>query len=149
MTEYKSILPEITLKYKKGEILKCKISSSKDCNEVFRKFYDEDVFLLSESFIVLFLNKANNSIGWYKLSTGGITGTVADLRLLFAAALNCAATSIILSHNHPSGNLKPSDADVKLTRKIKDAGFILDITVIDHLIITEENYYSFADEGIL
>lgn len=101
-----------------------------------------------EEFKVVFLNRANRVIGVYDASSGGITGTVADPRLILAAAIKSLAVSIILSHNHPSGNLKPSKADEDLTTKIKEAAKYHDIRVIDHMIITSEGYYSFADEGL-
>lgn len=95
------------------------------------------------------LNRAQRVLGIYELSTGGVTGTVADPKLVFIAALKANACNIILSHNHPSGNLKPSSADEQLTKKIATAGMYMDIKVADHVIITSEGYYSFADEGLL
>ena len=80
---------------------------------------------------------------------GGMTGTVIDVRLVLKAALDLHATSLILCHNHPSGNLEPSDADKKITRQIKDAGLLMEIPVLDHLIVTQTGYFSFADEGLL
>ncbi|MEY4594100.1 MAG: hypothetical protein RIQ47_510 [Bacteroidota bacterium] len=100
-----------------------------------------------EEFWVLFLNRANLLIGKQQISKGGMTGTVADPKIIFQQALQHKATSIILSHNHPSGNLKPSDADIRLTKSLVDAGRLLEISVLDHLIITQKEYYSFADEG--
>ena len=88
-------------------------------------------------------------IGSYQLSKGGITGTIADVRLILSVALKTLATGLILAHNHPSGNLKPSEADIQLTQKVKDAAKLLDIEVMDHIIISSEGYYSFMDEGIL
>jgi DNA repair protein RadC len=104
---------------------------------------------IREQFYLLLLNNANKVIAEQVLSEGGITGTVVDARLLFKQALLQNATSIVLAHNHPSGNLKPSQADIDLTRKIKDAGKLLEIKLLDHLIIADHNYYSFADEGML
>ena len=104
---------------------------------------------LVEEFKVLFLNRANRIIGVLDASSGGITGTVADPRIILAAAVKCCAVNIILSHNHPSGSIKPSRADEELTVKIKEAAKWLDINVLDHIIITNEAYYSFADEGLL
>jgi DNA repair protein RadC len=102
-----------------------------------------------EQFKVLFLNRANKVLCLYNLSSGGITGTVADPRLIYSAALKVNALSLILCHNHPSGSLKPSDADKQLTQKIKNAGSYFDMKVFDHLIITSEAYFSFNDEGLL
>jgi len=98
----------------------------------------------------MLLNNANKVKGIYEVSTGGITETLVDLRIVFAVVLKSLTTSVILVHNHPSGNLKPSEADKRLTEKIKNAALLFDIKVLDHLIITPDgNYFSFADEGIL
>ena len=102
-----------------------------------------------EVFAVVFLNRANKVNHFEIISEGGITGTVADPRIILKKALEADAVSIILSHNHPSGSLKPSRADQQLTLKIKEAAKYFDITVIDHIIVSEEGYYSFSDEGIL
>lgn len=102
-----------------------------------------------EVFAVLYLNRANKINHFEIISEGGITGTVADPRIIFRIALEQDAVNIILCHNHPSGNLKPSRADEQLTAKIKQAATMLDITVLDHVIVSDEGYYSFADEGIL
>ncbi|WP_025124050.1 RadC family protein [Myroides odoratimimus] len=102
-----------------------------------------------EEFWVLYLNNSNKVKFKSPLSKGGITGTVVDIRLLFQTALEQKAVGIILTHNHPSGKVKPSDADIQITKKIKEAGRIMDIQLLDHLIITEYSYYSFADESIL
>ena len=102
-----------------------------------------------EVFGVIFLNQSNKVNHFEIISRGGITGTVADPRVILRKALDCEATSIILCHNHPSGSLKPSRADEELTRKIKEAASYFDIKVIDHLIVSEQGYYSFSDEGLL
>ena len=102
-----------------------------------------------EVFGVVFLNRANKIINFQIISTGGLTGTVADPRVILKKAIELEATSMVLSHNHPSGNLKPSRADEELTEKIKHAAAYLDIKVVDHIIVSEEGYYSFADEGLL
>jgi DNA repair protein RadC len=102
-----------------------------------------------EVFAVLFLNRANKINHFEIISEGGITGTVADPRIILRKALEEDAVNIILCHNHPSGSLKPSRADEELTKKIKAAALLLDIAVLDHIIVSEDGYYSFADEGIL
>jgi DNA repair protein RadC len=102
-----------------------------------------------EVFAVLFLNRANKINQFQIISEGGITGTVADPRIILKKALEEDAVSLILCHNHPSGSLKPSRADEELTHKIKEAAKLLDIKVLDHLIVSEDGYFSFADEGIL
>lgn len=142
---------EITIKYKHRKILGDKITSSKDAHLVARKIYkqSDSNISLKEYFFIILLNRANKVIGYHKLSEGGITGTVADVRLTFAAALKSLSSGMILIHNHPSGNLKPSKADLRLTSQFKGAGEIMDIPILDHLILTEERCYSMADEGIL
>jgi len=125
------------------------VTSSGSAYEILLQAWDENKIEFVEQFKVLLLNRANKVLGIYEVSTGGITGTVADPRLIFVAALKSNSCSMILSHNHPSGNLKPSRQDEELTFKIKQAGELLDIKVLDHLIVTNEAYYSFADEGIL
>lgn len=102
-----------------------------------------------ENFCVLLLNRANKVLKIVRISDGGITGTVVDQRKVFKVALDNNATSIILGHNHPSGQLTPSDADIQLTKKMKVAGETLDLPVLDHIIVGDGNYYSFADEGIM
>ncbi len=102
-----------------------------------------------EEFWILLLNRSNEVIGKKEISKGGVSGTVVDAKLVFNEALKQLASSIILCHNHPSGNLKPSQADIDLTRKMKAAGKTLDISVLDHLIVSEKGFYSFADEGMM
>jgi DNA repair protein RadC len=125
------------------------IKSSADTSRLLREIWNENKLEMQEEFKVLFLNRGNRVIGVYDASSGGICGTVADPRLILAAALKSLAVSLILSHNHPSGNLKPSRADEELTQKIKAAASFHDIQVLDHIIITAETYFSFADEGLL
>ncbi|OIV43272.1 RadC family protein [Flavobacterium johnsoniae] len=122
-----------------------KITSSKAVFEIMQPIIGE---LSHEEFWVLFLNNSNKVISKSQLSKGGITGTVVDIRLVFKLALENGATSLILCHNHPSGNFNPSDADKQITNKIKIGGELLDVKILDHIIITETKYYSFVDEGI-
>lgn len=125
---------------------KNQIRSSQDIAEYIRvKVRD----LNYEIFGVIFLNRANKITSEEIISMGGITGTVADPRIIFRKAVMNCSTSIILYHNHPSGNLKPSRADEEITQKIKSAGQLLDIKVLDHMIVSDEGYYSFMDEGVL
>jgi DNA repair protein RadC len=123
-----------------------KITSSKSIFELMQPEIGE---LPHEEFWIVYLNNSNKVIRKLPLSKGGITGTLVDVRLVFKTALELGATSIILCHNHPSGALKPSEADIKITKKLKLAGESLDILILDHVIVTEHHYYSFADEGIL
>lgn len=123
-----------------------KITSSKMIFELMQPIIGE---LPHEEFWVLYLNNSNKVLSKSQQGKGGITGTLVDVRLVFKTALEIGATALILCHNHPSGSLIPSEADKKLTQKIKVAGLNLDIHVLDHIIVTENGYYSFADENIL
>ena len=125
------------------------VSTSQEVHCILFNNWDLDKIELQEQFKILLLNRANRVIGIYEVSSGGMSGTVADPKLIFSTALKAGASSIILSHNHPSGNLKPSQADIALTQKIIKAGSFLDIAVLDHVIITSEGYFSFQDEGII
>ena len=140
---------ELVYKSKVKASERLQITSSKSAYDVLLKAWDENKIEFVEQFKVLLLNRANKVLGIYEVSTGGVSGTVADPRLIFVAALKANACSLIISHNHPSGNLKPSRQDEELTAKIKHAGEFLDIKLLDHLIVTPEAYYSFGDEGIL
>lgn len=125
------------------------IKTSKESYQLLLKSWDSNRIEFIEQFKVILMNRANRVLGIYELSTGGVTGTVADIKLVFMAALKTNACSLIVSHNHPSGNLKPSMADEELTRKMKAAGTVLEIKVLDHVIVTTEGYFSFADEGMI
>jgi DNA repair protein RadC len=122
------------------------IRCSKDVADIFHPLLAD---LQYEEFWVLFLNRSNKIIGRMKLSQGGISGTVTDVRMVMKKAIEYLASGIIVCHNHPSGNLNPSESDSKITKKIKDAGELLDIQMLDHLIISDRDYYSFADNGLL
>ncbi|PIQ47484.1 MAG: hypothetical protein COW03_15010 [Cytophagales bacterium CG12_big_fil_rev_8_21_14_0_65_40_12] len=122
------------------------ITSSKDAYELMKpELLDQPI----EQFWIITLKRNNAVIQKRIISTGGISGTVADPKIIFNKALEDFASGIILVHNHPSGNLKPSQADIKLTEKLKNAGNLLDIPVLDHLIFTDDGYFSFADESML
>lgn len=126
-----------------------KITTSKDAYKILIELWDDNKIEFVEQFKVLFLNKASKVLGVYEVSTGGISGTVADPRIIFVAALKANCSGIIISHNHPSGNLKPSRQDEELTQKIKNGGQFLEIKLLDHLVVSNEGYFSFADEGLL
>lgn len=127
------------------------ITKSADAHAVLKSHWNLETIDFLEHFKVMLLNRANRVLGVIEISTGGMAGagTVADPKVIFAAAIKSAATTLILAHNHPSGNLRPSQADINLTRKLKSGGELLDIAVVDHLIISSEGYYSFADEGMI
>lgn len=118
-------------------------------HDSFEYIYPEMADLPREEFYVLYLNKANRVLTHRHISSGGVTGTVADIKIILKHAIELLASSFIAVHNHPSGNLKPSQADIELTKKLKEAAKLLDVSLLDHLIIGEKNYYSFADEGML
>jgi DNA repair protein RadC len=142
---------EITLSY--NSIVKAsqrpKVCTARQVYEVLYNSWDKGSLGFVEHFKVMLLSRANRVLGLTLISSGGTAGTVVDVKLVFAAAIKANASSIILSHNHPSGNLMPSEQDKRLTQRMVEAGRLLDIPVIEHIIITEEGYFSFADEGIL
>ena len=144
-------VPEFTIKLdskiKASE--RKQIKCSQDAYEVFKEVFDADTIDWTEAMIVLALSRANKVLGFYKISSGGTSGTVCDPKIIFQFALLSNANNIIIAHNHPSGSLNPSNADKAITKKISDSGNMLDIKLFDHLIVTSEGFYSFADEGLL
>ena len=126
-----------------------RIRETRDAAKLLMSLWNDGKIDLVEQFKILLLNSANRVLGVVDISTGGVTGTIADPKLIFSAALKANACGIILSHNHPSGNIKPSQSDQQLTAKIREAAKYLDIKVLDHIIVTSEDFYSFADEGLL
>ena len=143
------IISEVQISY--SSIIKArdrmKITGSTESYCAFKLFwpaYDHIEFMY-----MLMLNRQNQVLGYHQISKGGMTGTIIDIRVVFQVALKACATSIIVAHNHPSGNLKVSSADRKITQNLKQAGLILEIPLLDHLILSSEGYYSMADEGIL
>ena len=143
------IIAEVQISYssKTKSADRVKITQSKEAVNAFRSFWQNLEHV--EYAYLLLLNRQNQILGRYFLAKGGMTGAVINARVIFQVALKANATSIMMAHNHPSGNLQPSDADRKITRQIKEAGSFLDIPLMDHIIITEEGYLSFADEGLL
>lgn len=123
------------------------IKTSEEVYKHLVNFWDKDKIEFVEQFQVVLLNRANRILGICKISEGGLSGTVVDPKLIFSCALKANASSIILAHNHPSGNLNPSESDRHLTKKLVSAGKYLDLTLVDHIIVTSEGYYSFADDG--
>ena len=141
-------LNEITLSAKKSAFNCTKITSSSTAAECIRQFYGSDINLF-ESFFLLLLNRANKTIGYVKISQGGVCGTVVDPKIVAKYAIDSLASSVILSHNHPSGELRPSAADQDITLKIVGGLKLFDIQVLDHLILSDESFFSFKDEGYL
>lgn len=127
------------------------ISSSKDAYQLLFNIFSEEEIFLKEFFYIVFLNRSNKPLGYYKLSEGGMTGTVADVRIIIQSCLLMGATGLILSHNHPSGNMKPSEADLSLTVRVRRACELLEIVVLDHVILSPKlgDYFSFLDEGLI
>lgn len=145
------IVAEIELRY--TPVLKLStlplIKDSRSAYNIFLANWDKTKIEFIEQFKIMLLNKAHRVLGICTISTGSATATIADPRLIFGTALKANACSIILAHNHPSGNLSPSRTDAELSQKLKEGGRLLDLSVLDHLIISTEGYYSFADEGAL
>jgi DNA repair protein RadC len=126
------------------------IKCSRDAFEILINVYDRNCIEHHEEFLLLLLNRSNKVLGATKISQGGTSGTITDVKIIMQYAIKGNASGIIISHNHPSGNLNPSESDTRITQKIKQAGEILDIQLLDHLIITADNeFYSFADNGLL
>jgi DNA repair protein RadC len=144
-----SIVASMELGRRRQASNQAKASVVKSSKDIYHLLLADLSDLITEEFWVVFLNHRNKIIGKQKISAGGLTATVVDIRILFKHAIERLATSIILAHNHPSGTLKPSQADIQLTNKIKEAGKVLDVQLLDHLIIADTGYYSFADEGRL
>lgn len=142
-------ISEIKISYKSTKIKNEMIHCSHQAFELLQKTWNSKTIELLEEAKIILLNRANHVLGIYELSKGGVNSTVADAKIIFAIALKAMASAIIFSHNHPSGNLKPSEADKVLTKSLVSAGKLLQIEVLDHVIITSESYFSFADEGLI
>jgi DNA repair protein RadC len=141
---------ELIYKTKVKPSERIKVVSSKDVVKVFKSIYDVNKIELQEMFYVMLLNNANKVLGVAHISTGSTTACVVDIKSIFSTAIKANASAIVICHNHPSGNLTPSDVDKQLTKRVKEAGKLLDIAVLDSVIISsEENYFSFADDGLM
>lgn len=140
---------EVQISYYPSFIADFKIENSRNSFELLLNDWEQSTLQMQEEVKVLLLNRSNKVLGIYNLARGGLTSCVVDVRLILSVALKCLATGIILVHNHPSGNLKPSKDDLKITEQLKLSCELLNIQLLDHLIITKHDYFSFADEGIL
>ena len=148
--ERSSYLAEIQVSYKSKQKNKIVISNSEKAFEVLFPLYDKDTIEYIEQFYLILLNKANRILGWINLSKGGTGGTIIDVKVIYAIALKANASGLVVSHNHPSGNLNPSEHDKKITKTIIKAGLLFNIVLLDHIIVSHEKmYYSFKDEGVL
>lgn len=142
---YKSTVRSISLKAEKSDFPKVKITSSDDAHEFIKQFYGDDIEIY-ESFFIVLLNRANTTTGYAKISQGGTAGTVVDIKIIAKYAIESLSASVILAHNHPSGQMKPSEQDIKTSKEVKQALNLFKISVLDHIIIAPENkYYSMAD----
>ena len=147
MNTPKTNLAEIEISYSRNNITdNTRISCSRDADQVFRRIFPS--LQHREYFYMLCLDRASQVLGYYQVSVGGLNGTIADIRIIFQTALKANASAIVIAHCHPSGNTQPSQADIALTKKIKEAGVILNINLLDHLVITSEEYLSFEDDNI-
>ena len=140
---------EIQVSYNPSKVFNFKIEDSRKSFELILQKWEQDRIEMQEEVKVLLLNRNNKVLGIYALAKGGITSCVVDVRIILAVALKALATGIILVHNHPSGNLQPSTDDKKITEQLNSSCKLMGITLLDHLIITKDNYFSFADEGLL
>lgn len=140
---------EVELSYKPKFKSLHQVTCSEDAYKYLLPTYKEGTICYKEYFKVLFLNQSNQVLGYILISEGGITDTTVDVRVILQAALLTNSVAIILAHNHPSGNLKPSRQDMEITKQVKNAAQLMRITVLDHLILTDAGYYSFSDEGEL
>lgn len=141
------IIAEIELKYTPNKFSTAQIQTASDCIPIFRNIWNKDGIEYYEEFKIMYLNRANEILGIYHHSKGGINAVFFDIRMIFQAALKANASSIIVVHNHPTGNLKPSELDIAMAKKVKEAGKILDISLLDSIILTKESFCSMLQEG--
>ena len=146
MKTYNNSLPRFELKTVQTDFPTQQISNSGQAADFIRQFYGDDIHIFESAFLLL-LNNNSQTIGFAKISQGGITSAIIDVRLVAHYAINALATHIIFAHNHPSGNCKPSEADIQLTKRFKEALQLLEVKVLDSLILTGTSYYSLADNG--
>ena len=149
MSNENNFVSEISVSYSPTYKRKIKITDAESAEKTLRKMWDAQLMNVQEQFCVLFLNNANEVVGFRCLSTGGLTATSVDLRILFSIACKSLSSSIIVAHNHPSGNLTPSKADIDLTNKIKLAGELIDVKLLDHIILTNKNYVSLFNKNLI
>ena len=141
-------IPEFTLKRKKSKLEKVKITGARQASDYMRNLFGDSLDIF-ESFFAIFLNQANETIGYAKIAQGGIASTVVDVRLIANFSISSLAVSVIVAHNHPSGNTNFSNADISISKRIKESLKILEVQLLDSLVITETNYNSMADAGLL
>ncbi len=147
-TELKEYEVEYKLSAKKKDFKRAKIKNSKDAADYARQFYFDDLMIYESVFIIM-TNRRSNTCGYAKISQGGISGTVVDIRLILKYAIDNLASGIILVHNHPSGNMIASPQDIQIAKKLKEAARWMDISLLDSIILGEDGYCSLADEGLI
>ncbi|CAA0163373.1 putative DNA repair protein [Tenacibaculum maritimum] len=142
-------IAEVKVSYTTNNAEKLRVTNSKTSYDVLLACWNKNTLELQEEFKVLLLNRNNQVLGIYPLSKGGTTSSIVDVKLLFSVALKCNAHGIILAHNHPSGNFNPSTPDKNITTKIINASKLLDLKILDHIIVSKQSYYSFADNNLM
>lgn len=140
---------EIKVSYSTNQVDKVKLTNCAEVFEFILSKWDLDIIEFQEECKLILVNRANFVLGIYELSKGGITGTVVDIRVILSVALKCNASGIILVHNHPSGNMKPSEADKKITQKLYNACELLELVLIDHFIVSKNGFFSFKQDGLI
>jgi DNA repair protein RadC len=144
-----SKLPLASLKFKPTKIKRFIVHNSDEAGGYIRQMFDKDTIEYNESFVALYLNRANETIAWSKISSGGISSCVVDVKIVLMNAILSGASAIILAHNHPSGTLRASAEDISITGKVREACKLIDMSLLDHFIITKNGYVSMADEGLM
>ncbi len=147
MVQYCIVAKKVYPENYKGDHFR--ITNSRDGHEVARAIQNEETLDYLESFFIIMLNRSNRVIGYKLVSTGGVNGTTVDSNVVFAAAILAGAKGLVLVHNHPSGNVNPSESDIQVTRQLKAGGRVLEIQVIDHIILAGDSYTSLADQGLM
>jgi DNA repair protein RadC len=137
-------IKKFELKTSQTDLEQVKISKSEDAADFIRQFYSDDIEIY-ESFFILLMNRANKVTGYAKISQGGVCGTIVDKKILLKYVVDSLASGVIIAHNHPSGTLSPSDSDIRITKEVKELCKLVDSTLLDHVILTAESFYSFAD----
>ena len=142
-------IAEIKISYSSNKLSNEKIKSSSQAHKLFLGTWNSKTMEFQEECKIILLNRANEPLGIYNLSKGGSSGTVVDSKIIFSVALKCHASGIIIAHNHPSGNKNPSGEDINITKNLIKAGKLLDVIILDHIILTNDEYFSFADNGMM
>lgn len=142
-------IAEIKISYTSNKLVHDKIKSSSEAHKLFLDTWNLKTMEFQEEFKIILLNRANEPLGIYPLSKGGTSSTVVDSKILFSVALKCHASGVILAHNHPSGNKNPSGEDISITKSLIKVGKLLDVIILDHIILTNDGYFSFADSGMM